>query len=313
MPRYLMAISLGPVQGFIAAARRTRDFWMGSTILSECAKAVARELMRSEQGPTNPPMFEQLIFPAVEINEVDGYLTPIDFDADNSRLHNKFDVSNVVMAVVVGDKPQVRAFATHLETVAQERWRGIAREAAKHCRGHLRPDWDKQLKEHLIEFYSAWVPLADNYGKARQLVMRLLAGRKACRNFAWWEGKSGVPKSSLDGARESIVRELRPKERRGRLRVKPKEQLDLIGVAKRGLGTRCDSLSVGFARGDRAVCGGGRAIAEARCRCRTVDRDRQAMLRCAQGSRSTASTKGKEPARHRRRSSQVSVAGTVSV
>jgi hypothetical protein len=34
--------------------------------------------------------------------------------------------------------------------------------------------------------------------------MRLLAGRKACRNFGPGAGEAGVPKSSLDGARESV-------------------------------------------------------------------------------------------------------------
>ena len=38
---YLLQITIGPVQDFIAAARRTHDLWMGSRMLSELSKAVA--------------------------------------------------------------------------------------------------------------------------------------------------------------------------------------------------------------------------------------------------------------------------------
>jgi hypothetical protein len=41
---HLIAISVGPVQEFIAAARRTRDLWFGSYLLSEISKAVAQSV-----------------------------------------------------------------------------------------------------------------------------------------------------------------------------------------------------------------------------------------------------------------------------
>ena len=39
---YLFLASIGPVQSFIASARRTRDLWFGSMLLSELAKAAAK-------------------------------------------------------------------------------------------------------------------------------------------------------------------------------------------------------------------------------------------------------------------------------
>jgi CRISPR-associated protein Cmr2 len=51
--RYLFTMSLGPVQGFIAAARRTRDLWAGSWLLSEVAKAAANCL--HQNGATASP------------------------------------------------------------------------------------------------------------------------------------------------------------------------------------------------------------------------------------------------------------------
>ena len=42
MTGHLLAIALGPVQEFISAARRTRDLWFGSYLLSEISKATAK-------------------------------------------------------------------------------------------------------------------------------------------------------------------------------------------------------------------------------------------------------------------------------
>ena len=54
--RHLISIAVGPVQEFIASARKLRDLWYGSDLLSELSKAVVRSL--HEQGC-------ELIFPAV--------------------------------------------------------------------------------------------------------------------------------------------------------------------------------------------------------------------------------------------------------
>src|SRR5204862_1418878 len=54
--KYLVSIALGPVQEFIAQARRTRDLWYGSHLLSELSRAAARHL--ADGGA-------ELIFPAL--------------------------------------------------------------------------------------------------------------------------------------------------------------------------------------------------------------------------------------------------------
>lgn len=55
MTSHLLALTVGPVQDFIAAARRTRDLWFRSHLLSEISKAAAKSL-RDQGG--------KLIFPA---------------------------------------------------------------------------------------------------------------------------------------------------------------------------------------------------------------------------------------------------------
>src|SRR5260221_1422362 len=53
--KHLMIFSIGPVQDFIAAARRRRDLWYGSWMLSELSRAAAKAVL--EQSG-------ELIFPS---------------------------------------------------------------------------------------------------------------------------------------------------------------------------------------------------------------------------------------------------------
>ncbi len=60
MTAHLLLVTLGPVQDFIAQARRTRDLWYGSHLLSELGRAAARALV--DGGA-------KLIFPALQAGD----------------------------------------------------------------------------------------------------------------------------------------------------------------------------------------------------------------------------------------------------
>ncbi len=45
----ILSLGLGPIQDFISAARRTRDLWFGSFLLSEISKATAKAV-RGQNG-----------------------------------------------------------------------------------------------------------------------------------------------------------------------------------------------------------------------------------------------------------------------
>lgn len=202
---HLIAISVGPVQEFIAAARRTRDLWFGSHLLSEVSRAVAKSV------ETN------LIFPATS-------------DAGN--------VANVILAELPSGDP--REVASKAREAAQKCWREFAAEALSEASRVIRSDiWDEQVDD-VIEFYAAWVSRSNDYVTDRANVMRLLAGRKNCRDFRPARGRAGVPKSSLDGQRESVLkdpaREPWPERYRARLRVREGGQLDVVGLVKRVAG-----------------------------------------------------------------------------
>jgi len=209
---YLLALAIGPVQEFIASARRTRDLWYGSHLLSQMSHAAAEAV--KPHG--------ELIFPP-----------------PNSQPGN---VANVILAELQSDLTPSKVAAA-AEMAAKGVWERAA-EAARTERPEwadwVRKDiWDEQVGD-VVEFYAAWLelePEPDKYQSTRAKLMRLLAGRKACRNFEPAKGRALVPKSSLDGARESVIavgdRENMPAELRRSLRLSDGEHLDVVGWTKR--------------------------------------------------------------------------------
>ena len=166
---HLLAISVGPVQEFIVAARRTRDLWFGSYILSEISRAVAKAVEKQDG---------QLIFPA------------------SLRVEN---VANVILAEVNADDP--KEVAAKAKEAAQKRWLEFAEDAQSEASGVIRADIWKDQVDDVIEVYAAWVPRSDNYEHDRARVMRLLAGRKNCRDFLPARGAPGCrSRPSMDNA-----------------------------------------------------------------------------------------------------------------
>jgi CRISPR-associated protein Cmr2 len=234
MTSYLYVLSIGPIQDFIVAARRTRDLWFGSHLLSEISKAAAREIAGSGE----------LIFPALKAG---------DEDLEPNPKPGAFNVANIILAKLIEGKNPVEMNDQAKEAAFNE-WMCYA-EGAKNLADHLAPGfvreemWKEQVCD-VIEFYSAWVPFSDlhpeSYGKDRERLMRLLDGRKAIRNFDQPKRRDlGFPKSSLDGARDSILEKNKeiPQELVLKMRLQAGEQLCAVGLTKR-LGRRKNETSI---------------------------------------------------------------------
>ncbi|GAA6756803.1 type III-B CRISPR-associated protein Cas10/Cmr2 [Thermus thalpophilus] len=206
----LLAIALGPVQEFIATARRTRDLYAGSRLLSEAAREAACALVREEKiGP------KALIFPAPESEE-------------ELEVLGKAGIPNVLLVRVPAGKDPASLGEKALEAA-----RAYLRRRAEKAfsRGYVRREVALAQVEDLLEGYYAYVPLQDKdaYPQARERVMALLAARKNTRDFApvAWGGPEY--KSSLDGARESVLVLPEDRERALRLRLGLREGEYLSG------------------------------------------------------------------------------------
>ena len=70
----------------------------------------------------------------------------------------------------------------------------------------IREDMWKHQVGDVIEFSAVWVPRPSDYKMDRERLMRLLAGRKNCRDFSpsprLTTAQERLPKSALDGFRE---------------------------------------------------------------------------------------------------------------
>ena len=222
MADYLIGLAVGPVQGFIAAARRTRDLWFGSQILSEISKAAARQL-ESDQC--------ELIFPAPQ-------------DKGDLQPRSDLNVGNKLMVKATTNEPLRIVNAAKL--AARAHWEEQADEARNKLKaGSVRDDiWKAQLND-VVELYGAWVKIGpEGYGTARKRLEQLMGARKATRNFAQTATSFnqlpgyGLPKSSLDAARETVLTEDLMKDKRFRtdrrkLGLSAGEQLDCPGLVKR--------------------------------------------------------------------------------
>lgn len=223
MNSWLITLAFGPVQGFIASARRSRDLWAGSFMLSEIARAAAKAL--KDGGAT-------LIYPAP------GRVEHEDAE-ENSNL------SNMILAEVAApDAAAAAALCDRAKRAAQDQLARFSRQALQEWSSvDVREDlWHRQV-EVALEKYAAWSQIQNNdYRSAYDAAKSALAARKNTRDFAplyvdlaHQKMAAGVPKSSLDGANESVL----PKERKhfpAKFGLSPGEQLDAIGCIKRVVG-----------------------------------------------------------------------------
>ncbi|PIE66299.1 MAG: type III-B CRISPR-associated protein Cas10/Cmr2 [Desulfobacterales bacterium] len=210
---FLLAISVGPVQEFIASARKLRDLWYGSWILSELSKAVARKLTEAQC---------KLIFPGVSDEKL---LAP------NSELN----AANKIIVTVKAREEEISALTESGQRAFHQHWKEIAENAFARVPEKDQAKIDRELFKKQLddfgEYFAAWTPLTENYPKSLEHCERLLAARKRLREFSApsWNG-SGLSKSSLDGIRETVLK----KDTKIRsYQIKKGEHLDAMGLIKR--------------------------------------------------------------------------------
>jgi len=212
MSRYLIQVTIGPVQDFIASARKLRDLWFGSNLLSELSKTVARSL--KEQGA-------DLIFPFAASDD--------DLKKNSSlivanKILAEFDTDLSPAEVVANVKS---AWISHREAFAEKTLEKIIDIGKIKINREL---YKKQILDS-GEFFAGWVELTDDYKASKAKLEKLLAGRKNLREFNApdWDG-TGIPKNSLDGIREAVTGD-KQEEIRGL--IKKNEKLDTLGCIKR--------------------------------------------------------------------------------
>lgn len=217
MPDTLLIFSLGPVQGFLAEARRAQDLWAGSRLLSDLTRAAIQASLDLGGEP---------IYPA---------------DPRQESLPNKF-----VVKLPEGIAPEEAAQAARQAAQKELLQRG---EVARKFLESIIPGdsvwekiWQRQLENHL-EFFWAAAAMEDDYQSAYRRASWALDAVKRTRPFQ--QVKEDGLKDSLSG-RRSALRTAQGDARwywkgiaaSGRVtaaRLKPdgRERLDALGAVKR--------------------------------------------------------------------------------
>lgn len=220
--KHVFVVSIGPVQDFIASARRSRDLWFGSWLLSELAKAAALKIIESNGNQEN-----YLIFPSPKNI---GELKP----------ESEFNAPNKLLAVIESSPVEL---GEAVEITVRERLMEIRDGAFQRVavRDFYQIVAQNQVDD-LVEFYwaSAQMPTEDRYEEARKLAEKSLSARKTTRDFKLVTWGSNAPKSSLDGQRESVIHDdvfekyqKQPEKLRKMFGVGPAERLCGVGLLKR--------------------------------------------------------------------------------
>jgi CRISPR-associated protein Cmr2 len=222
---YILIFTIGPVQSFIAEARRTADLYAGSDILSQLSAAAAKTI----QAP------HQLIFP------------------HPATLQKKMATPNKLVAVLQVEAEQngadvVKTIAENAQKAAEKCWHNMTGDALMQLGlqdSKFHPLWERQ-KNNFLEFHWVALPVEGDYTRAYREANEALDARKRVRLFN--QSPEEELKDSLSGQRQALRTNKedaqhfwariaqRPHERR----VKEHERLDTIAAVKR-FGIKSDS------------------------------------------------------------------------
>ena len=182
MKRQYFHFTLGPVQSFVAQARRTRDFWAGSFLLSWLS-AVAIQAVKAQKGDVKFPIPD------------DNYLIWLTEGKNkNSQEPQQGCIPNRFKGLVATVPADFNA--QQVAESVQSAWEGLAEAVwqhdLSHCSEQTREIWDRQVR-HFWEI--SWA-LTDNETESN-----LLDKRKNWRSYLPPE-EAGVKCMMMDGWQE---------------------------------------------------------------------------------------------------------------
>lgn len=180
-------LTIGPVQAFVAQARRTRDFWAGSFILSYLS-SIAMLAVRQQQGQIEFPVPDENFLWWLEHGDQQNHSKPL---PKQGSVPNRFKAMEV--KVSEGFEPQavVDAVNTAWQAIAEQVWNQDLANIASFD-SEQRKIWDRQTQDFWeISWCLTDDPLASN----------LLDRRKNWRSHVVAD-EPGVKCSLMEGYQE---------------------------------------------------------------------------------------------------------------
>ena len=204
---YLFLFTLGPVQTFIAQARKTRDLYAGSQLLSDLCRVGIDEIKR-HQG--------KIIFP----------------HEGNKFLPNRF------LAKIAEQPTSFKEIGEDVESKVRTVFKEKAEYILQQYASSRKPlGFDEQIENHL-DIHWIFHPIEESYGDAYREIERLLGAIKNIRAFKQLNGGNGEcgRKCSLDGERNALFYPCDSQLQEGVIKLKKlnsNEALSAVSFVKR--------------------------------------------------------------------------------
>ncbi|GCE15844.1 type III-B CRISPR-associated protein Cas10/Cmr2 [Tengunoibacter tsumagoiensis] len=179
--RYMLIFSLGPVQTFIAQARKTRDLWVGSYLVARLMEQALRSIDdRVRVFPANPKVLKIPDIP-------NKYIALYDTQAE---AHKAVELS-------------IKRVEDYWQSLCTDVWSKIL---APYADATTKAIWDRQTKfASLFEIYWVIVPGSkdkDHYATLLEHAEAAFAARKRLRDFQMSDEPG--EKSTISGEREVL-------------------------------------------------------------------------------------------------------------
>lgn len=173
MSTHLFLFTIGPVQSFIAQARKTSDLYAGSRILSELINAAIQTF--EQNGGT-------VIFPYPH-NE-----------AKPNRFLGKIEKNN-------SDTSELKNLGQNIEKTVRDTFKKMAEKALKHAKAQKPKGFDEQIEHHLDIFW-VFQNVEGDYLTAYQEIEKNMGAIKNIRAFHQLAERGR--KCSVDGERNAL-------------------------------------------------------------------------------------------------------------
>ena len=195
MTNHLFLFTIGPVQSFIAQARKTRDLYAGSQILNDL---VCIGIETLQKVFTN----KEIIFPSTK-NGI-----------------NKDSLPNRFIAKVSADTSELNTKGKDIESAVRARWIGIAKESLRESMENV--EWTNAVEEQisgLLDIHWVFQEIDDRsslpYAEAYEKIERMGGAIKNIRQFTQYQyngyGEIGR-KCSVDGINNVLFYKKKSKE-----------------------------------------------------------------------------------------------------
>ncbi len=190
--KYLFLLTIGPVQAFIAQARKTVDLYAGSKILTELTKTGIASIGR-----------HKIVFPYAK------YETEKDWEKVNS-LPNRF------VAQLSGTESEINQLGKDTEDAIRAKFKSISENALNDAKISTFPAFEQQIEQHL-DIYWAAIELGTDYKETYAKLEQVIGSLKNMRQFQQYTydgiGEKGR-KCSIDGERNAIIYRENPEKKK---------------------------------------------------------------------------------------------------